>query len=435
MRASSYAEFKSGWPVVLSSMLGIGLGLSPLPFYTTGVFAPYLTKAFGWTLSQIMAGITVTTAVVLVAGPAAGFLAVRYGARRVALISVVLFALAFVGFSLSNGSLMLYYATWAVAALVGAGTLPMTWTVAVNQRFEARKGLALGISLMGTGLFGFFCKPILAWAILHFGWRGAYIGLGLAPLAIAFPVAFLLFHEKPATRVTTEAPGLPAEGLSFGQTVRQWRFWLIAIVLVPVSFALAGAIPNMENILKTAGFRPETIVQLASLIGLSALSGRLVGGWLLDRVWAPLVALVILTSPGISCFLLAQPSLPPAAAMLSIVLIGFAVGVEYDLIAFLVARYFGMRSYTAIYGVLYVFFSVGAGVGPLLFGWSFEATGSYRLILDAAFGVLIVCGLSLLPLGRYRYGGQTMADEAIRAAETPPIMPKVAAEHSPMAGR
>jgi MFS family permease len=435
MRASAYAEFKTGWPVVLSSMLGIGLGLSPLPFYTTGVFAPYLIKAFGWTLSQIMAGITVTTAVVVIAGPAAGFLAVRFGARRVALTSVVLFALAFMGFSLSNGSLTLYYATWALAALVGTGTLPMTWTVAVNQRFEARKGLALGISLMGTGLFGFFCKPILAWTILHFGWRGAYVGLGLAPLAIAFPVAFLLFHEKKAHVPAAGAAPILAEGLSFAQTARQWRFWLIAIVLVPVSFALAGPIPNMENILKTAGFAPASIVQLTSLIGLSALSGRLVGGWLLDRLWAPVVALIVLTSPGVSCFLLSQPSLPPFAAMLSILLIGFAVGVEYDLIAFLVARYFGMRSYTAIYGVLYVFFSVGAGVGPLLFGWSFETTGSYRLILDVAFVVLLVCGLSLLLLGRYRYGGQTVADEAIRAAEAPLIMPKVAAEQSPMAGR
>jgi MFS family permease len=435
MRASSYAEFKTGWPVVLSSMLGIGLGLSPLPFYTTGVFAPYLNKAFGWTLSEIMAGITVTTAVVLVAGPAAGFLAVRFGARRVALTSLVLFALTFMGFSLSNGSLMLYYATWALAALVGAGTLPMTWTVAVNQRFETRKGLALGLSLMGTGLFGFFCKPILAWAILHFGWRGSYVGLGFAPLAIAFPVAFFLFHEKAVEPVRAGAPPVLAEGLSFGETARQWRFWLIAIVLVPVSFALAGPIPNMENILRTAGFRAETIVQLTSLIGLSALSGRLVGGWLLDRLWAPAVALIILTSPGLSCFLLSQPSLPPAAAMLSIVLIGFAVGVEYDLIAFLIARYFGMRSYTAIYGVLYVFFSVGAGVGPLLFGWSFEATGSYHLVLDVAFVVLLICGLSLLLLGRYRYGGQTPDSDAVRAAATPPIMPSVAAEHRPIAGR
>ncbi len=437
MRGSSYSEFKAGWPVVLSSMLGIGLGLSPLPFYTTGVMAPYLTKAFGWTLGQIMAGITVTTAVVLVAGPAAGFLAIRYGARRVALTSLVLFSFAFMGFSLLGGSLALYYATWAFAALVGAGTLPMTWTVAVNQRFDRRKGLALGISLMGTGLFGFFSKPLLAWMIHDFGWRGAYVGLGLLPLLIAFPAGLFLFFEKPAPAIAA-GPLAAGEGLTFSQTLKAWRFWLIAIALVPISFALAGPIPNMENILKTAGFSMKTIVQLTSLIGLSALSGRFMGGWLLDRLWAPLVALIILASPGISCFLLARPALSPTEAMISIALIGFAVGVEYDLIAFLVARYFGMRSYTAIYGVLYVFFSIGAGVGPLLFGWSFDATGSYRTILNVAFAVLLISGASLLALGRYRFAQGRAADPGPAqswAADSPAIMPSVTAAQSPIAGK
>ncbi len=434
MRPSSYAEFKAGWPVVLSSMLGIGLGLSPLPFYTTGVIAPYLMKAFGWKIGQIMAGITVTTAVVLFAGPAAGFLAVRYGARKVALTSLVLFSLTFMAFSLSNGSLPLYYATWAMAALLGAGTLPMTWTVAVNQRFDIRKGLALGISLMGTGLFGFFSKPLLAWMIHDFGWRGAYIGLGLLPLLIAFPVGLFLFFEKPIDKTENAAPQPVKTGLTFGETLKEWRFWLIALALVPISFALAGPIPNMENILKTAHFGAAQIVQLTSLIGLSALSGRLVGGWLLDRFWAPGVALVILGSPGLSCFLLAQPTLAPWAAMVSIVLIGFAVGVEYDLMAFLVARYFGMRAYTAIYGVLYVFFSIGAGVGPLVFGWSFDRTGSYHLVLNIAFAVLIVSGLALLSLGRYRYRGQPDV-LATAPAEAPAIIPSVTASHSPMAGK
>ncbi len=433
MRPSSYAEFKAGWPVVLSSMLGIGLGLSPLPFYTTGILAPFLMKIFGWKIGQIMGGITVSTAAVLIGGPLAGFLAVRFGARRVALTSLVLFALSFMGFALSNGSLPLYYATWAVVALLGSGTLPMTWTVAVNQRFERRKGFALGITLMGTGLFGFFSKPLVAWMIHVSSWRGAYVGLGLLPLLIAFPVALFLFFEKrPEAGAATKAAA-PAEGLTFGETALQWRFWLIALVLIPISFALAGPIPNMENILKTAGFGAAQIIQLTSLIGLSALSGRLVGGWLLDRFWAPAVAVVILASPGISCFLLAQPTLSAPGAMLSIVLIGFAVGVEYDLVAFLVARYFGMRSYTAIYGVLYVFFSIGAGVGPLLFGWCFDRTGSYRLILDIAFGVLIASGLSLLTLGRYRFRRQP--EIPFPAAAAPATLPNVVAAQSPMAGR
>jgi MFS family permease len=402
MAKVGYAEFRKGWPIVLSSMLGIGLGLSPLPFYTTGVFAPHLAKAFGWKIGDIMGGITITTLMVLWAGPLVGFLAARFGVRRVAIISLVLFSFAFMGFALSNGSLIQYYVTWGLVAVLGAGTLPITWTRAVNHWFDARKGLALGISLMGTGLFGFFSKAITTGLINEFGWRGAYIGLGLLPLLIATPVALIAFRDRDPAKPADDADTAPAPGLTFGQTVREWRFWLMAIAFVPISFALAGPIPNMENILKTGGVSPETVLHLTPFIGLSALSGRLVGGWLLDRFWAPGIAFVILCLPGFSCWILAHGPLGFDGALLSIALIGFAVGVEYDMMAFFVARYFGMRSYTVTYGVLYVFFSIGAGVGPLVFGRSFDANGSYNFILMLSFAFLVAGAAAFLTLGAYR---------------------------------
>ncbi len=402
MAKVGYTEFRKGWPIVLSSMLGIGLGLSPLPFYTTGVFAPHLANAFGWKIGDIMGGITITTLMVLWAGPLVGILAARFGVRRVAIISLVLFSFAFMGFALSNGSLVQYYVTWAIVAVLGAGTLPITWTRAVNHWFDLRKGLALGISLMGTGLFGFFSKAITTGLINSFGWRGAYIGLGLLPLLIATPIALIAFRDRDPAKPDADSNAAPAPGLTFAQTVRQWRFWLMAIAFVPISFALAGPIPNMENILKTGGVSPRTVLELTPFIGLSALSGRLLGGWLLDRFWAPGIAFFILCSPGFSCWILAHGPLDFYGAMLSIVLIGFAVGVEYDMMAFFVARYFGMRSYTVTYGVLYVFFSIGAGVGPLIFGRSFDATGSYNSILTLSFAFLVAGAAAFLTLGAYR---------------------------------
>jgi len=400
-RPQGYREFRRGWPIVLSSMLGVGLGLSPLPFYTIGVLAPHLHGAFGWGMGQIFFGITITTLVMLVAGPLAGYLSARFGPRPVALGSLLLFGLAFMAFSLGNGSLQLYYLTWGAIALLGAGTLPITWTRGVNSWFEERKGLALGLALTGTGLFGIFSKPLTAWLIEGFGWRGAYVGLGLLPILIALPVAFALFRN------TDGDPLAPAstrvlEGLSFSETLRSWRLWLMAAAFIPISFALGGPIPNMENILKAKGFEMADVIRLTPFIGLSALIGRLVGGWLLDRFWAPAVALVILCLPGLSCWMLAHGELSFAEAVLSICLIGFAVGVEYDLMAFLVARYFGMRSYAQTYSLLYVCFSIGAGFGPAVFGWSFDRSGSYAGVLMASFVALVAGAVSFLALGGYR---------------------------------
>jgi len=414
-----YGEFRKGWRIVLASMLGVGLGLSPLPFYTIGVLAPRLASAFGWGMGQIFFGITVSTFVVLWAGPLAGILAGRYGARPVALASVALFAVSFMAFALSNGSLALYYCTWGAVAALGAGTLPITWTRGVNAWFNQRKGLALGITLMGTGAFGVVSKPLTAWLITGWGWQGAYVGLGLLPLLIALPVAFFLFRNvdgDPSVTRSTHAD----QGLTLAQALRDWRFWLMAAAFIPISFARGGPIPNMENILVWGGLPRQQIVGLTAFIGLSALTGRLVGGWLLDRFWAPGVALVILVLPGVSCWLLAHGALTHATALTSIVLIGFAVGVEYDLMAFFVARYFGMRGYTQIYSLLYVCFALGAGCGPAIFGWTFDKTGSYYGILTVSFAALLLGALSFLALGRYR----NFAEEPVGVEGGVPATPR-----------
>lgn len=402
-------EFRKGWGVVLAAMLGIGLGLSPVPFYTIGMLAPELNKAFDWEFSAMMAGLPIMTLGVLIASPLVGWLADRYGVRRVALSSIVLFSLSFMSFALSNGSIHLFYLTWGVMAVFGAGTLPITWTRAVNNRFDVHKGLALGLSLLGTGVFGFLVKPLTAWLIADYGWRSAYVVVGLLPMLIALPVALLAFHDVEGTQVSgAERRAAQARradataGLSLPQALRDYRFWLLALSFVLISFSVGGLIPNMENILKIAGFARADIVALVSLIGLSVIVGRIAGGWLIDRIWAPGVALVMISLPALACYLLADAQLTTGSARIAIVLIGMAAGIEYDLMAFLVARYFGMKSYGAIYGAQYGFFAFGAGLAPVVFGKAFDKTGSYHSVLLLAAVFLVLGAVALLGLGRYR---------------------------------
>jgi predicted MFS family arabinose efflux permease len=402
-------EFRRGWGVVLAAMLGIGLGLSPVPFYTIGMLAPELRKAFGWEFSAMMVGLPIMTLGVLIVSPLVGLLADRYGVRRVTLVSIVLFSLSFMSFALNKGSIELFYLNWALMAVFGAGTLPITWTRAVNNRFDLHKGLALGLSLLGTGVFGFLVKPLTAWLIADYGWRAAYVVVGLLPLLIALPVALLAFHDVDGSlsssaerRAALARRAADSPGLSLREALRQYRFWLLALSFVLISFAVGGLIPNMENILKIAGFARDDIVSLVSLIGLSVIVGRIAGGWLIDRLWAPGVALVMISLPALACYMLADAQLTTGNARIAIVLIGMAAGIEYDLMAFLVARYFGMKSYGAIYGAQYGFFAFGAGLAPVVFGRAFDKTGSYNSVLLLAAAFLVIGAFALLGLGRYR---------------------------------
>ena len=409
---SAYVEFRYGWPIVLSSALGIALGMSPLPFYTIGVFAGPFMQEFGWSIAQVMSALAVFTMVALVAAPLVGYITDRVGVRKVVLTSIVLFSLTMMSFSLNNGSIVLYLTIWGVLAFAGAGTLPITFTRAISRWFNEKRGLALGVALIGTGIAGALAKVYAGFLIQEFGWRWAYIGVGALPLIIAFPAAFFFFRDVDDPKAGPRAEkmvqhhedsgGAKIYGMSLSQAFRDWRFWLMAITFVPLSFAIGGPIPNLETLLQAKGFEVSDAIFLASLIGYSVLVGRLVGGFLLDHFWAPAVACVLLMLPAISMYLLQSGDISYQTTALSIVLLGFSAGIEYDLLAYLVSRYFGIRHYAVIYGFLYAFFAAGAGFGRAVYGRVFQTTGSYDSILNLSMWAFIFCSLALLLLGKYR---------------------------------
>lgn len=401
---SDLGEFERGSGLVAASAVGIALGLSPLPFYTLGVFAPQLSHEFGWPMAHIMAGLSIMTIMVVVMGPVAGWLADRYGVRRVTLSSLVLFSLSVMTFALQNGDIRVYWVTWGLAAAVGVGTLPATWTRAINVWFEARKGFALGLALTGTGIAGMVLPGYTHWAIGRFGWRGAYVALALLPLLIALPLAVRYFRATPAETLTAGAVFRSATpGLSFREAVRDWRFWFIGLAFLPISFAIGGPIPNMKTILSTHGLSDADILAVLPLIGLFVIVGRLLGGWLVDRIWAPIVAAVLLSIPAVLQLILFQDHITVTRAMILLGGLGLAAGMEYDLLAFLTARYFGTANYSTIYGALYSFFAIGAGFASMIYAHVFDVSHTFdRILMMGSFG-MAGGAIVLLGLGRYRY--------------------------------
>jgi MFS family permease len=404
-------ELKRGWRVVLAATLGVGTGLSPLPFYTIGVFVRPLSAAFGWTVDQILLALVVTTLSVLVASPIVGVLTDRYGVRRVALMSTAGFGLCFFLFALNPGSIILFYANYALLSVVGSGTLPITWTRAVNSWFRKRRGLALGLSLLSTGVFGSLAKIYANWLVDVAGWRVAYAGLAIFPIFIALPVAIAFFHEAKEGKDDRVAERRLETGLTLRQAVATRRFWTISVALILITLGVGGIIPNLERLIVSKGFDAGTAVNLASIIGVAVLIGRPAGGWLIDRFWAPAVAFVLLAAPALAFFIMAHVQLNIPILAACVFLIGFASGVEYDVVAYLVSRFFGMRAYSAIYGSLYVAFALGAGFGPYLIGRAFTEQKTYDGVLGVGAVTLLAGAALLLTLGPYpRFGEE--ADDA-----------------------
>ena len=395
-------EFKSGWKVLVAGMLGVMCGASPLPFNTIGFVLGPLHDEFGWSFANISAGVTVYGITGALLAPVFGALADRYGVRVVALSSLLAFALCFASMGLIPGSLFARFGVWFLIGLVGIGSTPVTWSRAINMWFFRRRGLALGLLLVGTSLAALLVPKVAVWVIAHFGWRGLYPAIALFPLLLALPVGLAWFREpRPEETPPEITAGSGLVGVTFGEAARDRRFWTIWLSIALIALAYGGAHIHMPEIIKQHGLTAADGAGIMGMIGIALLAGRIITGFLLDRLWAPIVCLPILTIPALACYWLMGNSTEVSMVWLSAFLLGFAAGAESDLIAYLASRYFGMANYGKIYGMLYMPFGIFSAISPVAYGRIRDVTGSYDQMLLAAIFLFVSGALLLLTLGRY----------------------------------
>lgn len=384
-----------GWRVLVAGLLGVSLGITALPFYTLGVFAGPIADEFGWSRADALSGLLFSMIGTVCAAGLAGWAIDRFGARRVAIVSQIGLAIGFVLLASQGGSTLAWKASWFAMAVMAIGTTPLTWSTGIADWFSKARGMALGIALSGSGITAVVAPPLVQQVIDAQGWRVAYLVLAAAVLLVSWPCTLLLFRSRAQTAGRQDEPAAVAYGPSFGEALRGYRFWLILFAFACISFGIGGTIPNLVPMLNDAGVANAALY--ASVLGAMVIFGRLVAGFLLDRFWAPAVAVLLLAIPAMSCVLLANDIAPGAAAAL----MGLAGGAEFDLVAFLCARYFGMRSFGRIYSWQWAGFALAAGIGSFSYAATRDATGSYDTALYIAAALMAGGGLALLGLGRY----------------------------------
>jgi MFS family permease len=398
-------EFRNGWRVLLLALVGVGTSVSAAPLYAFGALVLPLQEAFGWSRGEIQAAMTFQFAAAVVALQFAGGLNKRWGLRRVTLLSLPLLAVAYLLLTLNRGSLWQFYAGFTLLAFAGLGTMQVTWTQLVNLWFERNRGLALAIILCGTGLAAMVLPSAVTWATAQWGWRAGFWLLASMPLLVTLPLA--LFWLRSPFDLGAGRAGAAAlrqatlVGMSFRQALGQGRFWIVNAALLLAVMAVVGMVTNAVPIMRDYGLSAAEASRAFGAFGVSLVVGRIAVGYLIDRLWAPGVALVVLSMPSIGCYLYATAGADPAMLTLGSMLIGLGAGAEMDLAAFLVARYFGMRDYSRIFSLHLGIVSAGSSLAPLLFAQLLDRTGSYSAML-AWCAVSFALGALLLPaLGRY----------------------------------
>ena len=397
-------ELAQRWPLIMATCMGIISSSFVLPYYSIGALLTPVTEEFGWSRAQFQAAILFSSGLGALTSPIIGWLNDKYGPRRVALPSMIGLSVGLLAASQIEGELWMLFLAYGMMALLGAGTIPVTWTRAIATSFFKRRGLALGLALTGTGICASVAPHYTVWLTDHYGWRGAYVGLALVPLVLAWPMLYFLF--KPLDAHVDEEPGEPdtkaalESGLTLGEAIRGYRFWILLLSILFAYQGFSGIGPNLLPSLTDDGFTREQAASVQSIFGISIIVGRVVVGYLVDRFWAPGVAAFCLAIPAAGAAML-HGSQTLETAALAAFLIGFAAGAELDLMAFLAARYFGLAHYAKIYSILYATLAVCSGTAPMIFASVYDATGSYDLGYSVASVLFLVSVALILMLGRY----------------------------------
>ena len=189
-------------------------------------------------------------------------------------------------------------------------------------------------------------------------------------------------------------------GPTLAQAMRTRQFWLIFGTIGLFALAYGGVHVHLAQMVQGKGYTAAQAAGLVGILGLATLAGRIIAGWLLDRVWAPLVCLPFLSLPAFAAWVLMGDATAWGLLVVSALCLGLASGAD-DLIAYLAARYFGMRHYGKIYGSIYLSFGVCAAASPAIFGAARDAFGQYDEILLVAMGLYLTAAIMPLALGRY----------------------------------
>lgn len=395
--------FSSGarnpWWVVVAAVLGTLVGNGPLLQFSFSVFVKPLAQAFATDRATISTAILVGFVVTGISTPFAGRLIDRHGVRAIVLPGIVLFALSIAALGVVPQTPLQFIVMYGVAGVFAAVQSPMPYAKAVAGAFERHRGLALGLSMTGVGI-GAALLPHLASALIAaHGWRVAFVGLGVTVLLVAFPPAYLLLKEHGAV-VPSGRQDVP--GMSAREAFRTRQFWCMALVFFAVVMACGGIIAHITAILTDRGVSVQLATAAISAAGIALVIGRLLAGYLLDRVFGPYVALVFIVIPLVGIVLLYAPA-HPAIYLIATVCVGLGLGAEVDLIAFFISRYLGMRTFGEIYGYLFAVFMFGSGLGPFLMGLSYSRTGSYGPTIVLLGVGLVLAIVAVMKLGPYEY--------------------------------
>ncbi len=360
-------------------------------------FEPMLTE-FGWTRATLSGAVSLRIFLGAFLGIAAGKLTDKFGPRPVVTAGVLFLGLGFFLMSRINTIWQLYLVFGMITG-IGMCSLWVPAISTVSRWFVKRRGMMTGIVLSGASLGMIIMPPLATWLITAYGWRTAYIIIGLAAMIVIIPATQFIKRDPAQTRqlpdgengVKVESLGLPAKSLPLRKAIHTRQFWTLCAVFGSLWFSSMAITVHIVIHAIDLGIPAASAANILAIIGGVGIASRIIIGSATDRIGHKPVLVMGFTLMVVSLlWLLVAKEL--WALCLFAVIFGFGFSGLVVLEAPLIAKLFGLGSLSVIMGSAEFVSATLSTPSAIVVGYIFDIMGSYQL----AF--LILAGVSIIGL-------------------------------------
>lgn len=403
MASDSNTRLFYGWVVVGSgcAILALVWGFQ----YSYGVFFTELCNDLGWTRTAVSGAYSLFMLWHSICYLVAGRLNDRYGPRATLAVSVIVLA---AGYALMTtvSALWELYIVYGVIIGTGCGFCFAPVTSTVCRWFVRKRGMALGITVAGIGIGTMAMAPCAQLLISGLDWRTSYLLIAAALLAIGLPISRLMRLDPAEKGLLPDGVEAMSEhsdsedslvfvGFVLSQAIKTRAFWLLLVMFAVLNCAVQLLMVHLKAYVTGFGIAPMIAATLIGLIGIGSTPGRVVMGYVSDRIGRRKSFFTAYLLLAIMMLWLLEAREPWGLYVFS-ACFGFFYGSCVPLFPAITADWFGTRYHGAIFGAILLAPGIGGAVGSLLGGYVSDITGSYDIAITiAAMALLLgaVCSL------------------------------------------
>jgi OFA family oxalate/formate antiporter-like MFS transporter len=370
--------------------------------YAWSVFRIPLTKAFGWTISQVTLTFTIAILMLGFAAFVGGLWMRRVGPRRVAIVAGILYGVGVFLASFSGGHLYWLYFSYGVIGGIGIGLGYIVPVATLVKWFPDKRGMITGIAVAGFGAGALITAPIASRLIVSVGVLKTFAILGIAYfIGVTIPALFMKDPPpgfKPAgwQPSAAQAKQRTARDYTLAEALKKWQWYALWAMLFLNTSAgisiISQAAPMAQEITHV------TAAVAAGMVGIISIAngaGRFLWAWLSDAIGRRAVFLsMFLVQAVVFWMMLHVSGFGVFTTLAFIVLLCYGGG--FGTMPAFATDYFGPTNVGSIYGLMLTAWGFAGVLGPTLIASIRQRTGHYSEALHMIAVIVLIS--AVLPL-------------------------------------